>query len=92
MSVLVAAFLVAMPLMFVHPTAVILLVWFGLVVMAVAWPIEWVIQRFERKAAEKALQRHECPECGTTLEGVMEAGRVCEACGFEIPAVVAPAS
>lgn len=83
MSVLIAAFLVAMPLMFVHPTVVILLVWLGLVVLALALPIEWLLQRAERAAAHKALQRHECPECGSTLgDAPDESDWICESCGF----------
>lgn len=83
MSVLVAAFLVALPLMFVHPTAVILLVWFGLVVMAVAWPIEWLIGRAESSAARRSMQRHECPDCGARLEDAPDgADWICESCGF----------
>lgn len=87
LCVLTAAFLIAMPLMFVHPTAVIMLVWLGLVVMAIAVPIEWLILYWQRSAARKALARHECPECGATCDLAAFKGDAwtCGECGTAFP-------
>lgn len=70
MWVLIGAFLLAMPFLFIHPGVVIILLWSGLVTLAVAVPIHALITRAEHGAAEKALRRHACPECGARIEQV----------------------
>ncbi|MHC4413733.1 MAG: transposase family protein [Planctomycetota bacterium] len=82
MWLLIGAFLVAMALMFVHPTGAILVFWVGLVILGVAVVIEKLVVRAERAAARNALKSHTCPHCGAEVEQDPQPGGEwhCRAC------------
>ena len=64
MWLLIGAFLIAMTLMFVHPTGAILVFFLGLIILAVAALIEKLVQWAERITARHELKAHHCPSCG----------------------------
>ncbi len=64
MWVLVAAFFVAMAMMFVHPTVTLLLFWLGLVSLGLFSIIEKFIGSALRHSAKRALIEFICPCCG----------------------------
>ena len=64
MWLLIGAFLIAMMLMFVHPTGAILVFFLGLIILAVAALIEKLVQWVERITARHELKAHHCPSCG----------------------------
>lgn len=67
MWLLIGTFLIAMALMFVHPTGAILVFWLGLIILAVAALIEKLVQWAERIAARHDLKAHLCPSCGADV-------------------------
>ncbi|MHC4990567.1 MAG: hypothetical protein ACYTGC_06260 [Planctomycetota bacterium] len=83
MWMLVGAFLLAVVLMFLHPSAALLVFSLGLIFTAVATVIELFFKRAERVAARSALQHHECPSCGAPVERskAHEDEWHCDACG-----------
>lgn len=68
MWLLIGAFVLAMALMFVHPTGAILVFLLGLIILAVASIIELVVKRIERSAARTELTHHHCPACGEYIK------------------------
>jgi hypothetical protein len=85
MWVLIAAFFVALILMFFHPSAAIAVFWFGLLVVVIATIIEKRIQKAERNAAQVAIQHQKCPSCGAAIhrEPGAEGPWRCDACEAE---------
>jgi ribosomal protein L37AE/L43A len=67
MWLLIAAFLVAVALMFVHPSGAIFVFWAGLIIAAAAWGAEKVVRAVERRVARRAIARGACPACGEAL-------------------------
>jgi DNA-directed RNA polymerase subunit RPC12/RpoP len=80
---LIGAFVLAMVLINIHPTAAIIVFWLGMIVLGVAALGEWVIRKAERAAARKELMSHHCPRCGKEVhrdgEGAQEWH--CDDCG-----------
>lgn len=64
MWVLMAAFVVAMGMMFVHPTATIALFWLGLVILGLFAISERFITAALHSSARQSLARNACPCCG----------------------------
>lgn len=62
--VLIGTGLTTMALMFIHPTAAILLFWFGLLIAFVAAMIELNVRHRERTVIRQSIARRECPQCG----------------------------
>jgi hypothetical protein len=78
----IAAFLVAVALMFMYPIGTITLVWVGLVGIVVVVLGGKLLALAQRAVARRALGAGRCPNCGSSFEGVSrEASRACEACG-----------
>ena len=83
MWVLIIAFLIAVPFMFVHPSITLALFFTGLIILAVASWVEKLIKRSERVAARAELSAHQCPCCSATIDGDPEQTEElqCQACG-----------
>ena len=82
MWLLIGAFVVAMALMFIHPTGALLLFFMGLGVVLVAGLIEKLFVRAERSAARDALKGHACPSGGAGIDWEPGAAEWhCEMCG-----------
>ncbi len=64
MWLLIGAFVLAMALMFVHPTGAILVFLLGMVFLAVTSIIELIVRHKERSVARNELTHHHCPACG----------------------------
>jgi hypothetical protein len=77
---LVAAFIVAVALMFLHATAALFMVWVGLLIILVAFGVIKLLRRAERAAARRALASAHCPSCGAGVHREAGAWR-CEQCG-----------
>ena len=83
LAVLIVAFVIAMVLMFVHPTGSLMIFFLGLVCALVGGGVVHVMARAEQTAIRHALQRRECPHCGAT-GGPLEGGAgewQCRSCG-----------
>ncbi len=61
---LMAAFFVAMVMMFVHPTVTLALFWLGLISLGVFAISEHFITSALQRSAKRTLARHACPCCG----------------------------
>ena len=83
MWLLIGAFLIAMMLMFIHPTGAILVFFLGLFILAVAALIEKLVQWAERIAARHDLKSHHCPSCGADFRQAPQHADEwrCEECG-----------
>ena len=68
MWILIAAFVIAVPLMFVHPLAVLALFFSGLIVLAIGAGVATLMRRAERFEARRELTRHDCPGCGAVID------------------------
>ncbi|MHC5023455.1 MAG: hypothetical protein ACYTGG_06030 [Planctomycetota bacterium] len=68
MWLLIAAFLVAVALMFVHPSGAIFVFWAGLIIAAAAWGSEKIVRAIERRLARRTLATGTCPCCGKALD------------------------
>jgi hypothetical protein len=78
---LVGAFLLALAMMFIHPSVSLLIFWLGLVgVGLAALTVRWATKAARRQARE-SLHRHECPECGAWIERGGRGAWSCHACG-----------
>jgi hypothetical protein len=80
----IAAFLVAVALMFVHPAGTIILVWAGLVGILLVLLVGKLLAVLQRAAARRALGAGRCPSCGSSLERApadAAASMACDACG-----------
>ncbi len=64
---LIAAFVLAMGLMFVHPTASLLVFFLGFAFLGVAVLIDKLFATMEHSAARRALKSHTCPSCGANV-------------------------
>ena len=64
---LMAAFLVAMVMMFVHPTVTLALFWLGLTTLGVFSISEHFITSALQRSAKRTLARHACPSCGSRV-------------------------
>lgn len=80
----IAAFIVAVLLMFMYPLGTIALVWAGLVGIVLVLLAGKLLAVLQRSVARKALARGRCPNCAATLDREVPADsdlRRCEACG-----------
>jgi hypothetical protein len=77
---LLAAFLVAVPLMFIHPTGALALFGLSLIVLLVAVILDVVMRWMQRRAAVDELRHHSCPSCGARMVDP-SAPWACEQCG-----------
>jgi ribosomal protein L37AE/L43A len=68
MWILIVAFLIAVPLMFVHPGMVLSLFWLGLVLLGAASVVGWVIVRAREAGARHSLKLHKCPHCHKEIQ------------------------
>ncbi len=82
-GVLIGAFLVAMLLMFVHPTGAITIFWIGLILLAITVVVERVVRQIQRSTARKALRAQVCPNCDARISQDQNDGTKwqCQACG-----------
>ncbi len=80
---LIGAFVLAMGLMFVHPTASLLVFFMGFAFLGVAVLIDKLFATVERAAARSALKSHTCPSCGANVsrDRQHEDGWHCLTCG-----------
>ncbi len=83
MGILIVAFLIALPLMFVHPMAVLGLFFSGLIILAIGVGVAKLFHRAERLEARQELLRHACPGCGAAIEGDPDSAEEwnCTSCG-----------
>ncbi len=65
---LIGAFVLAMALMFVHPTASLLVFFMGFAFLGVAVLIDKLFASVEQAAARTALKSHTCPSCGANVD------------------------
>jgi len=79
----VAAFLLAVVLMFMHPLGTIVLVWIGLLGLVFALLVAKLLAVVQRIVARNILAAGACPGCGGHLSGADAEAKVrrCEACG-----------
>ncbi|MDY7107204.1 MAG: hypothetical protein SYC29_01070 [Planctomycetota bacterium] len=80
----IAAFLVAVALMFMYPIGTITLVWAGLVGLVVALLVGRLLAIVQRALARRSLTASRCPSCGAGLDDVSaeaSSPRTCGACG-----------
>jgi hypothetical protein len=80
----IAAFIVAVVLMFMYPIGTIALVWAGLVGIVLVLLAGKSLAVLQRAVARRALARGRCPGCAATLEGESPSDsdlRRCDACG-----------
>lgn len=82
MFVLIAAFLIAVPMMFVHPSVVLGLFWAGLITITGAGLIGRIIRG--RKTTPESSDACACPSCGAVhaWRGSESGKRHCPDCGF----------
>lgn len=66
--VLLAAFVFAWAMMFVHPSVTLLTFWLGLVFLGGSATALATYRRSMRHAARQALHEHTCPACGDPIE------------------------
>jgi len=66
--VLLAAFVFAWAMMFVHPSVTLLTFWLGLLFLAGGMITLAIYRRSLRHAARQALHDHQCPACGDPIE------------------------
>jgi hypothetical protein len=80
---LIGAFVLAMVLINIHPTAAIIVFWLGMILLGVAALGEWVIRKAERAAARSELRSHRCPRCGKEMHGDVGEAQAwhCDECG-----------
>ncbi|MHC4217037.1 MAG: hypothetical protein ACYSU7_01140 [Planctomycetota bacterium] len=77
---LIGAFVLAMVLINIHPTAAIIVFWLGLLLLGVAALGEWVIRKAERAAARSELRESLCPRCGREIRHEADQWH-CDECG-----------
>jgi len=82
MAVLIVAFLLALPLMFVHPGMVFILFWLGLITLAAAMVIGWLIGATRHATARHALKHCECPHCRCKICEDPSGEWHCVECGY----------
>lgn len=88
MFVLLGTGLLAMAMMFIHPSVAILIFWMGLLIAGVWALVNMQLRRLERAEVRKALSSHHCPICGHEVNrqpGQSSPWR-CDECGAEISA------
>jgi DNA-directed RNA polymerase subunit RPC12/RpoP len=80
---LIGAFLLAMVLINIHPTAAIIVFWLGMLVLGAAALGEWAFRVAERAAARSELEGHRCPRCGKEVHRSAEQAQEwhCDECG-----------
>ena len=80
---LIGAFLLAMVLINIHPTAAIIVFWLGMLVLGAAALGEWAFRAAERAAARSELKSHHCPRCGKEVQRGDEGAQEwhCDECG-----------
>jgi predicted RNA-binding Zn-ribbon protein involved in translation (DUF1610 family) len=82
---LIGAFVLAMVLINIHPTAALIVFWLGMILAGLAAIGEWLIRKAERAAARSELKSHHCPRCGKEVHRAAEAeGETewhCDDCG-----------
>jgi DNA-directed RNA polymerase subunit RPC12/RpoP len=80
---LIGAFLLAMVLINIHPTAAIIVFWLGMLVLGAAALGEWAFRVAERAAARSELEGHRCPRCGKEVHRSAEQAEEwhCDECG-----------
>jgi ribosomal protein S27AE len=80
---LIGAFLLAMVLINIHPTAAIIVFWLGMLLLGVAALGEWLIRKAERAAARIDLKSQHCPRCGNQVHRDAEDAHQwhCDECG-----------
>ena len=66
--VLIGTAFTTMALMFIHPTAAILLFWTGMGIAFLAARVEVNLRSRERLAIRQSLARRQCPQCGSELQ------------------------
>lgn len=66
--ILLGTAILTMTLMFIHPTAAILLFWVGFASAMVAGGVEMVMRRLERAEIRRAVAAGVCPQCGAALD------------------------
>jgi len=80
----IAAFVVAVALMFMYPIGTIALVWAGLVGIVLVLVAGKLLALLQRAVARRALARGRCPNCTAALDGEAPTDpelRRCDACG-----------
>jgi DNA-directed RNA polymerase subunit RPC12/RpoP len=80
---LIGAFLLAMVLINIHPTAAIIVFWMGMIVLGAAALGEWAFRAAERRAARSEMRGNHCPRCGKEVhrDAQEEDEWHCDECG-----------